>query len=88
MTPAEQIHEKILNLRQMLDTAHPGMENWLRDIHTALHKDESLVQTLSPEEIGVIVRGLEIRTKTKIVDDAVKSKPSKKKLSNLGFDDI
>lgn len=86
MTPAEQIHEKVLQLKQMLDNKHPGMENWLRDIHQNLHKDESLVQCLTPEEIGVIVSGLESRAKTKIVEDAVKSKP--KGLNNLTLDSI
>lgn len=86
MTPAEQIHEKVLRLKEMLDTKHPGMDNWLRDIHTNLHKDESLAQTLSPEEIGLIVRGLEIRAKTKIVEDAVAS--TSKSLKNLTLDSI
>jgi hypothetical protein len=86
MTPAEQIHEKVLQLRQMLDARHPGMENWLRDIHQNLHKDESLVQCLTPEEIGVIVEGLERRAKTKIVEDAVNSKS--KGLKNLTLDSI
>lgn len=87
MTPAEQIHEKVLHLKEMLDAQNPGMENWLRDIHTNLHKDESLVQVLTSEEIGIIVTGLERKTKTKIVEDAVKSKV-KGGLKNITIDKI
>lgn len=88
MTPAEQIHEKVLNLKEKLDTQNPGMEGYLREIHTNLHKDESLVQCLTPEEIGIIVAGLSQKAKTKIIEDAVSKKVSKKSLGNLTFDDI
>lgn len=88
MTPAEEIHNKVLNLKAKLDENNPGMENWLRDIHNNLHKDESLVQVLSPQEIGIIVSGLSLKAKTVIVEDAVKSKVSNKKLSNLSLDSI
>lgn len=88
MTPAEQIHEKILHLKEMLETQNPGMEGWLREIHTNLHKDESLVQVLKPEEIGIIVTGCSVRAKQVIVEEAVKSKSTKAKLSNLNLDDI
>jgi hypothetical protein len=88
MTPAEQIHEKILKLQELLTTQNPGIDSWLRDIHTNLHKDESLIQYLSPEEIGVIVSGLSIKAKIEIVNEAVKSKSSNKKLSTLTTNDI
>jgi hypothetical protein len=88
MTPSEQIHEKILQLKTALDTNHPGIENWLRDIHKNLHTDESLVQVCTPEEIGVIVRGLELKAKVRIVDDAVSKKVTKAKLGQLAIDDI
>lgn len=88
MTPAEEIHNKILNLKAKLDENNPGMENWLRDIHNSLHKDEALVQVLTPAEIGIIVQGLSIKAKTVIVEDAVKSKVSNKKLGNLNLEEI
>lgn len=87
MTPAEDIHNKILNLKQKLDENNPGMENWLRDIHQNLHKDESLVQCLSAEEMGIIVSGLSIKAKTKIVEETLKSKV-KGGLGNLSLDSI
>ena len=88
MTPAEQIHEKLLQLKKVLDEQNPGMENWLRDIHTNLNKDESLAQILSPEEVAWIVTGLSIKAKIKIVDDTVKTKVSKATLSKLTVDDL
>ena len=88
MTPAEQIHEKILRLKQALDEQNPGMENWLRDIHTNLNKDESLVQSLLPDEIALIVQCLSLKAKIKIVDDTVKTKVSKNTLSKLTVDDL
>lgn len=88
MTPAEEIHNKVLNLKAKLDENNPGMQNWLRDIHQNLHKDEALVQVLSPEEVGIIVTGLSLKAKTVIVEDAVKSKVSNKKLGNLNLEEI
>jgi len=87
MTHTEQIHEKVLALKQMLDTKHPGMENWLRDIHQNLQKDENLVQVLTPEEIGVIVSGLSLKAKQVIVSDIVNGK-GKKPASQLTLDDL
>lgn len=88
MTPAEQIHEKILKLKELIDTQNPGMEHWLRDIHQNLHKDESLVQVLSPEETGIIVSGLSQKAKTVIIEEAVAKKTSKAKLGQLSIDQI
>lgn len=87
MTPAEQIHEKILKLKELLDAQNPGIEGYLRDIHTNLHKDESLVQVLAPEEMGIIVQGLSIKAKKVIVAESA-SKKVKGGLSNLKPDDI
>jgi hypothetical protein len=88
MTPAEQIHEKILHIKLLMDEQHPGLEGWLRDIHSNLKKDESLVQCLTPEEVGQIVAGLSIVTRTKIVKEAVASKSTKAKLGQLSLTDI
>lgn len=87
MTPAEQIHEKILHLKEMLDNKHPGMENWLRDIHQNLQKDESLVQVLSPEEIGQIVDALSRKAKTFLTTEVASGK-AKKPLSQMTLDDL
>ena len=88
MTPAEVIQQKVAHIKSLLDSQNPGIENYLRDIHQNLQKDESLVQFLTPEDMGVIVRGLELKAKMKIVEDAVSKKPSKASLSKLSMDDI
>lgn len=86
MTP-DELHSKVIELKDMLEKQNPGMEMWLRDIHMNLQKDESLVQVISEEELGIIVRSLEVKAKIKIVSD-IKNSKNKKPLSQLSLDDL
>lgn len=86
MTP-DELHSKVIELKDMLEKQNPGMEMWLRDIHMNLQKDESLVQVISEEELGIIVHSLEVKAKIKIVSD-IKNSKNKKPLSQLSLDDL
>lgn len=90
MTPAEQIREKILKLDSMLKAENPGMEQWLREIHKNLKSDESLVQVLSDEEIGICVSVMSRIAQTVVVKDMVKSTKGAggKKLNQMTLDDL
>jgi len=86
MTPAEQLQEQIMQLRNALDTSNPGMPTMLRTIHTALRADPANVTLLTPEEVGTVVAGLMKQTNTVIATAAVKG-AGKKKVS-VSLDDL
>ncbi len=58
---------KMEELRTRIHTQHPQMPSLLKTIHTQLSKDPEVVTLLSEEAIGVIVRGLQVQTKTELV---------------------
>jgi hypothetical protein len=80
---------KMNELRDRIHTQHPQMPQLLKTIHTQLSKDPECVTLLSEEAIGVIVRGLQVQTKTELVTATVKkasaSKTAKVKLSEDMF---
>ena len=61
-----ELKEKVASLQEQLLNNNPLMGGLLRNIHKKLREDAELVTTLSDEEIGVIVRGLSVETKTQI----------------------
>ena len=71
---ADSIAMKIAELSQMILAAHPRMPMLLRDIHTILKNDPDNVTLLSEEDIGVIVSGLKLQTKTVITAAALGKK--------------
>jgi hypothetical protein len=86
MTQAEQLKEKVRELQSMLLSSHPQMPTLLRTIHSALRADPDMVTLLEPEEIGVIVSGLQKQTMTTIAGTVAKSKT--KKASSIGLLDL
>lgn len=88
MTPAEQLQEKLLTYEKALLDRHPTMPTLLQEIHTILLKDPELVTTVSDEQIGKIVAGLEIHTNTKIAKDTVKNSKNSKGLKNISLDQL
>ncbi len=70
---AAAISQKIAELDQALKTANPGMENLLQTIHRNLSADPQLVHLLKEEEVAILIRGLETKTRTKILEETVKS---------------
>ena len=75
---ADSIAMKIAELSQMILAAHPRMPMLLRDIHTILKNDPDNVTLLSEEDIGVIVSGLKLQTKTVITAAALGKKSTLK----------
>ena len=77
-TTPEAIAMQIAELDQLIKAAHPRMPMLLRDIHTILKSDPDNVTLLSEEDIGVIVSGLKMQTKTVITAAALTKKTSLK----------
>jgi hypothetical protein len=83
-------HLDFLNKMNLLQEAihkqHPTMPVLLMQIHKQLRADPELTSTLSEEGIGVIVRGLQIQTKTELVSVVVKESKSKKNKTPISLD--
>lgn len=69
---------KMNSLAQAIHTQHPTMPVLLMQIHKQLRTDPELVTTLDEDAIGIIVRGLQIQTKTELVAEATKTTKKKK----------
>lgn len=87
LSQAEQVSQKIADLKTKLQTAAPGYESMLHIIHVTLSKDENLVQFLSDEEVGVICAGLSKRKGVILSEQATKSTRGKA-LSKISADDL
>jgi hypothetical protein len=85
-----ELQQRIADLDAALKANHPGMESMLQTIHRNLDKDPELVHLLKEEDISIIVAGLESKTKTRIIDETVKSAASgrNKGLKNIGMEDL
>jgi hypothetical protein len=69
---------KMNSLAEAIHTQHPTMPVLLMQIHKQLRTDPELVTTLDEDAIGVIVRGLQIQTRTELVAEATKTTKKKK----------
>lgn len=74
---------KLQELQEALHHQHPKMPVLLMLIHKQLRTDPELVSTLSEEEIGTIVNGLKIQTKTEMVGTLAKQSKAKDKKTKL-----
>lgn len=63
---------KMNDLSVAIHKQHPTMPVLLMQIHKQLRSDPELVTTLDDDAIGIIVKGLQIQTKTELVAEAVK----------------
>lgn len=94
LSEIEQISSKIADLQLMLQTAAPGYEGLLHQIHVALIKDDALVHLLSEEQIGTICVGLAKKKNLVIADAETKSKgraaktASGKALKDISIDEL
>jgi hypothetical protein len=67
-----KIKERIAELQGAIDEQLPNFKTILKDIHTTLRADPHVVTILEPEEIAVIVGGLEKHADLEIAGDVVK----------------
>ncbi len=72
LTPLDQLRMRISDLSEALDTAHPGMFSYLKDIHSQLLKAPELVHMLDNEERSKIIKGLEVKTGCSITSPKIK----------------
>ena len=80
------ILNNIESLRIAIHEVHPTMPQLLQTIWKQLKDNPDCVTILKPEQIAVIVQGVEIQTNIKISEGISKPKASKKKV--LTVDDV
>ncbi len=81
----EEIKVKLQELELALISLHPSMPVLLQKIHKQLKNDPAVVTIMTEEDINILFRALEIQTNTTLMDTI---KTPKKKLKDLGLDDI
>lgn len=69
---------KMNSLADAIHKQHPTMPVLLMQIHKQLRSDPELVTTLDEDAIGIIVKGLQVQTKTELVTAATKETKKKK----------
>lgn len=69
---------KMNSLSDAIHKQHPTMPVLLMQIHKQLRSDPELVTTLDDDAIGIIVKGLQVQTKTELVAEATKTTKKKK----------
>lgn len=78
---------KLNSLQEAIHTQHPTMPVLLMQIHKQLRADPELVTLLNEAAIGVIVKGLQVHTKTELVSQVMKeTKPGRKKATAISVD--
>lgn len=87
MNKGQQIKDAVLQLQDLLLRCHPQMPTLLQQIHTAIRQDEDLAHLLTPEERGIIVRGLKTHKNIVIATATVKSKGGKS-MKNITVEDL
>ena len=85
---ADIIIEKIASLSQALEESHPSIATYVKDIHRNLLQFPELVHILKPEQVQVIVKGIEQVNGEKIAEDTkpkarVSKAKSKEALTDL-----
>lgn len=77
---------KMNALQEAIHKQHPTMPVLLMQIHKQLKADPEIVTLLSEEAIGVIVKGLQIQTKTELVSTLVKQSKARDKKTPLNVE--
>ena len=84
----DDIRDKLFRMNRMMEENHPGMVNFINQIHEILIKRHDLVAILTDEEIGQIVTGLAVTKDITITKEIVKKASNKRSSKNVTVDDI
>ena len=85
---ADVIIEKIVALSQALEESHPSIATYVKDIHRNLLQFPELVHILKPEQVQVIVKGIEQVNGEKIAEDAKPKARATKAKSKESLSDL
>lgn len=85
-----EVKGKLEELQQALLNSHPQLPIMLRALHTQLKNDPAVCTILKPEEIAIVVQGLEKQTNNHIAASVTKKPTASatKALKNVKIDDL
>ena len=83
--PLFKVIERLGLIEQKMTAQDPEIGTHLKAIHTELRQYEELAHLLTPEQIGVFMKGLQKYAAVSLVMDAPKKSGKSKK---IGVDDI
>lgn len=81
LTAYDQITSTMAELEEALESNIPGFANILKKIHQDLAADPDVVTLLTPEQISVVVRGLERHAGIIVTPAKAKKAAAKKNIS-------
>ena len=85
---ADIIISKIEELSQALEESNPSIATYVKDIHRNLLQFPELVHILKPEQVQVIVKGVEQVNGEKIAEDAKPKARATKAKSKESLSDL
>lgn len=88
LTNSDIIKQRIYDLQEKLQTAAPGYESLLHNIHQALAKDPDAVHLLTDEEVGTICAGLSKRTGIVIAEEKAKKRVTGKGQGKIALSEL
>lgn len=83
LTPVDEIHNRIAELKEQLDSSSPAMATHLIKIHQDLGASPELLHILSEEEIATIAKGLQVQSQVQIITAKPKAASKKENLKDL-----
>ena len=85
--PIYQVMDRLEKIQDTMLRNDPELRTHLKEIHKLCKEYEELAHILTPEQIGVLMKGMQKYTAISIVTEDAK-KPSSKKLGKLTTDDL
>lgn len=85
--PIYQVMERLEKIQDTMLRNDPELRTHLKAIHTLCKEYEELAHILTPEQIGVMMKGMQKYAAISIVTEGAK-KPTSKKLKNTTVDDL
>jgi DNA polymerase III psi subunit len=83
LTEFEQVQQKVSTLRDTILEKHPRLPGLLSEILTALQAQPENVLLLSPDEIGLVVQGIEVHKGTFLAASVTKPAAQKSSIAKI-----
>lgn len=86
--PIYKVMDRLDKIQDTMLRNDPELRTHLKEIHKLCKEYEELAHILTPEQIGVLMKGMQKYTAISIVTESAAKKTSSKKLGKLTTDDL